>query len=113
MPGNVLCTAAELGISLQKANEDFSQYRDLSLLCKRPFADGFPARVSMSLHVQDFGQNKLKKNILVSVVDLSSLVYTQDQLLKEQSKLSQLKRLESLGRLAGSVAHEMNNTLEG
>ena len=106
----------ELGLRLPKLDEDFSHYRDLSLLCKRPFGNGFPARVSMSLHAQRFGHYQSKQYILISVIDLSSLVKTQDQQLKEQSKVSQLKRLESLGRLAGSVAHEMNNTfgeLEG
>ena len=106
----------ELGLSLPKLDEDFSHYRDLSLLCKRPFGTGFPARISMSLHTQRFGHYQSKQYILTSIIDLSSLVKNQDQQLKEQSKVSQLKRLESLGRLAGSVAHEMNNTfgeLEG
>ena len=100
----------ELGLSLPSLNEDFSQYRDLPLLCKRPFGQAFPARVSISLHAQKNHQRSNTHSILVSIIDLSTLVHSQDQQLKEQAQQSQLKRLESLGRLAGWVAHEMNNT---
>lgn len=95
-----------LGIELPNARDLNESHRDIPLLCQRPFGDSFPARVSLSPH-------SISKDIvvtLVSIVDLSSLVKTQDERLKSQEDLAQSRRLESLGRLSGWVAHEMNNT---
>lgn len=95
-----------LGFTLPSPHHVTEDHRDLPLLCQRPFGESFPARVSLSQHLI----NKEKSAILVSVVDLSTLVKNQDERLKAQEDLSQARRLESLGRLAGWVAHEINNT---
>ena len=99
-------TPSQLGLG-QPHQLDLGEhdYHHMPMLCQRPSGVSFPARVSFHKHLSLHGS----MGILVSVVDLSSLVRAQDERLRTQQELSQVRRLESLGRLAGWVTHEVNN----
>ena len=106
-------TPGELGLgSPHLLNFDERDYHDMPMLCQRPGGVPFPARVSYHRHSSLYDED----GVLISIVDLSTLVRAQDHRLEAQRALARSRKLESLGRLAGWVTHEVNNifgVLEG
>ncbi len=47
------------------------------------------------------------------ITDLTDIKNTQDTLLKSEKKLFRSKKMESLGLMAGAIAHDLNNILSG
>jgi two-component system, cell cycle sensor histidine kinase and response regulator CckA len=76
------------------------------LLCNRLDGERFPARVDHAVFEVQAG-----RHLLTSVMDLSALVSSQNQEQRLREQLFSAQRLEVLGRLAGGVAHDMNNVL--
>lgn len=74
--------------------------------CTRADGSTFPARVDQVRYAGRSGER-----ILTSVVDLSALVAAQNHERELRRRLAASQRLEALGRLAGGVAHDMNNVL--
>ena len=54
-----------------------------------------------------------KKVILAIIHDITKRKRTEDKLRESEEKLARSKKMESLGLLAGGVAHDLNNVLSG
>ena len=74
------------------------------ILCTRLDGQRFPARVDVVACELSDGVGRMW-----SVVDLTSLVDAHQQEARLKHQLHVAQRLEALGRLAGGVAHNMNN----
>ena len=70
--------------------------------------DGSTGRGALSSVVVDIAGERVVMNF---VVDLTEMRAAQEQERETQRELHHLQRLESLGRLAGGVSHDMNNVL--
>ncbi|MDG1480291.1 MAG: ATP-binding protein [Myxococcota bacterium] len=75
-------------------------------LCTRANGEHFAARIDEAHY--DVGQGP---QILTSIVDLTALFASQDKERTLRRQLASAQRLEALGRLAGGIAHDMNNVL--
>ena len=74
--------------------------------CRRCDGGTFVGRVArVALRVGD------ENRVLVSVVDLTELMEVRDEQERLQAQLQTSRRIEALGRLAGGVAHDMNNVI--
>ncbi len=76
------------------------------VICTRQDGTRFPARVDQVRY-----QGREGPRVLTSIVDLTALVASQNQQQHLRRQLASAQRLEALGRLAGGVAHDMNNVL--
>jgi PAS domain S-box-containing protein len=65
-----------------------------------------PVEISLSPH-----RSSGAENVIAIVRDVSQRVHMEAMLKLSQERLRQAEKLESLGRLAGGVAHEFNNLL--
>ena len=74
--------------------------------CRRTDGSTFEARVA-AVTLQDPSGPK----VLVSVVDLTELVAARRDQERLRHQLDAARRIEALGRLAGGVAHDLNNVL--
>jgi len=70
--------------------------------------DGSTGRAALSSVVVAIGDERVLMNF---IVDLTEMRAAQEQERVAQRELHHLQRLESLGRLAGGVSHDMNNVL--
>ena len=76
------------------------------VLCSRASGEPFAARVDEVSYDSESGPR-----VLTSLVDLTALYDAQNQERTLRRQLAAAQRLEALGRLAGGVAHDMNNVL--
>lgn len=86
--------------------EALTSLRSGPFLFTRANGERFAARIDEVRY--DGGQGP---RVLTSLVDLTALFTAQDQERKLRSQLASAQRLEAMGRLAGGIAHDMNNVL--
>lgn len=71
---------------------------------------GRPAVFDLTLSVQPGYEQSLSR-VLVSFIDTTERKRTEEEREKLQGQLLQAQKMESIGRLAGGVAHDFNNML--
>jgi len=96
---------AELGLGSAVA-EATEERAELLVQCLRLGEGAFPAQVVVTRFlIHD------KPQVMCAVVDLSRLVESEQKQTQLRDALTSARRLEGVGRLAGGVAHDINNMM--
>ena len=80
--------------------------QEIEITCK----DGTPKKISISTSLLHRDENS--KHIFAIIKDVSEMVAEQQRREKLQEQLARADKMESMGLLAGGVAHDLNNMLD-
>jgi len=97
-------------LSAERQNADPSRFRTLELELNHKDGSTVWTEVSMRFIYDEEGQ---PKSIMGVTRDISQSKQAAKALRESEEKLARSKKMESLGLLAGGVAHDLNNILSG
>ncbi len=101
-PGPLLARLPKLFEEMREGGDQLFEWR-----CRRPL-DGSEFEVEVSLRSGEWGNRRM----LVAVVrDISERKRAEAERRRLEEELAQMRRMESIGRLAGGMAHDFNNML--
>lgn len=101
-PGPQLARLPQLFEEMREGGDQLFEWR-----CRRPL-DGSEFEVEVSLRSGEWGNRRM----LVAVVrDISERKRAEAERRRLEEELAQMRRMESIGRLAGGMAHDFNNML--
>lgn len=99
-------TSADLNISSSHLNEEQEHLNTLEL-------ELLTEQHDKKTYLCKFGRIRSSSNIIVSMIDLTEMKRAEDDKNNLKAKLARAEKMESLGLLAGGVAHDLNNVLSG